>query len=309
MEKLLVQISIRSCDFGVVHPLAYDFLVHRLGGLKLAFRILFWDYRLIKENVKFGETLRRLTASIDDGILSLNIVMLKEKICRLFSFSSDVVFTMTYVDEDGDVVILATDDDLRDIGRQSLDPLRITVNLSNGTPAESSVETWDYFDTRDINTIPASASSSTETKTTSTTVSATTDPTTTTSTTASTTAVTTTASATTTSSPWQQKSRHNEQKFLQQLQLQQQHFQQLQLQNHHAQVDETMRENTRLLQEEQNKVAREAEAAKMLAEDTRQAGSSQVYHPPPKMYCPTTPQVFAPGPTPTLATTSRCQNL
>ncbi|PWA53218.1 Phox/Bem1p [Artemisia annua] len=82
--------------------------------------------------------------------------MLKEKICRLFSFSSDVVFTMTYVDEDGDVVILATDDDLRDIGRQSLDPLRITVNLSNGTPAESSVGTWDYFDTRDINTIPAS---------------------------------------------------------------------------------------------------------------------------------------------------------
>ncbi|GJX20438.1 protein NBR1 [Tanacetum coccineum] len=52
--------------------------------------------------------------------------MLKEKIRRLLSFGSNVVFTMTYADEDGDMVILATEDDLRDILPQSLNPLRIT---------------------------------------------------------------------------------------------------------------------------------------------------------------------------------------
>ncbi|GKD95065.1 protein NBR1, partial [Tanacetum coccineum] len=78
--------------------------------------------------VKFGETLRRLIASVDGNALSLNIVMLKEKIRRLLSFGSNVVFTMTYADEDGDMVILATEDDLRDILPQSLNPLRITVN-------------------------------------------------------------------------------------------------------------------------------------------------------------------------------------
>lgn len=36
---------------------------------------------------------------------------------------------MTYVDEDGDMVNLAADDDLDDVVKQSLNPLRITVNL------------------------------------------------------------------------------------------------------------------------------------------------------------------------------------
>ncbi|PWA82065.1 PB1 domain, Zinc finger, ZZ-type, UBA-like, Next to BRCA1, central domain protein [Artemisia annua] len=64
--------------------------------------------------VKHGETLRRFNASIDDNKLSLEIVMLQNKIRRLF-FESNVRFTMTYVDEDGDVITLATNDDLHDI--------------------------------------------------------------------------------------------------------------------------------------------------------------------------------------------------
>ncbi|XP_076927625.1 protein JOKA2-like isoform X2 [Bidens hawaiensis] len=79
--------------------------------------------------VRFGETLRRLNVSINAGKLELDMVLLKEKIRSFFSFGSDVEFTMTYIDEDGDAVTLADDDDLRDVVTQSLNPLRITVNL------------------------------------------------------------------------------------------------------------------------------------------------------------------------------------
>ncbi|KAI3726991.1 hypothetical protein L1987_66798 [Smallanthus sonchifolius] len=88
--------------------------------------------------VKFGETLRRFNASINDKKLVLDSVMLREKIRSLFSFGSDVEFTLTYVDEDGDVVTLADDDDLHDVVRQSLNPLRITVNLTSGDSSGNS---------------------------------------------------------------------------------------------------------------------------------------------------------------------------
>ncbi|KAI7754795.1 hypothetical protein M8C21_018794 [Ambrosia artemisiifolia] len=81
--------------------------------------------------VKFGETLRRFNASVNDKKLALDISMLREKIRGLFSFGPDVEFTMTYVDEDGDVVTLADDDDLHDVVSQSLNPVRITVNLNS----------------------------------------------------------------------------------------------------------------------------------------------------------------------------------
>ncbi|KAL9996333.1 putative PB1 domain, Zinc finger, ZZ-type, UBA-like superfamily, immunoglobulin-like protein [Helianthus debilis subsp. tardiflorus] len=88
--------------------------------------------------VKFGETLRRFIASVNDKKLALDIDMLMEKIRGLFSFGSDVEFTMTYVDEDGDVVTLADDDDLHDVVRQSLNPVRITVNLKSSNSNASS---------------------------------------------------------------------------------------------------------------------------------------------------------------------------
>ncbi|KAK9054544.1 hypothetical protein SSX86_025622 [Deinandra increscens subsp. villosa] len=83
--------------------------------------------------VRFGETLRRLNVSINDKKLVFDMAMLKEKIRSLFGFDSDVEFTMTYVDEDDDVVTLADDDDLHDVVRQSLNPLRVTVSLLNNS--------------------------------------------------------------------------------------------------------------------------------------------------------------------------------
>ncbi|KAL4584885.1 hypothetical protein LXL04_009495 [Taraxacum kok-saghyz] len=86
--------------------------------------------------VKFGETLRRFTASINDKKLDLDVVALRAKIRSFFNFNPDVAFTLTYVDEDGDAVTLADDDDLHDVVRQSLNPLRLTVTLpkDNNTP-------------------------------------------------------------------------------------------------------------------------------------------------------------------------------
>ncbi|GJW35018.1 protein NBR1 [Tanacetum coccineum] len=86
-----------------------------------------------EEEVKYGETLRRFTSSVDENKLALDIAMLRSKIRTLFAFDSNVEFTMTYVDEDGDSVTLADDDDVRDVVRQSLNPLRITVTLNNGS--------------------------------------------------------------------------------------------------------------------------------------------------------------------------------
>ncbi|KAK1422357.1 hypothetical protein QVD17_25423 [Tagetes erecta] len=88
--------------------------------------------------VKYGETLRRLIVSISESKLVLDMVMLKEKIHSFFNFGSSVVFTMTYVDEDGDMVTLVDDDDLLDVVRQSLNPLRITVNLNSSNLNEPS---------------------------------------------------------------------------------------------------------------------------------------------------------------------------
>lgn len=65
----------------------------------------------------------------NDRKLNLDMVMLKNKICSLFGFRSDIEFTMTYVDVDGDAITLVDDADLRDVVRQALNPLRITVKL------------------------------------------------------------------------------------------------------------------------------------------------------------------------------------
>jgi len=49
---------------------------------------------------------------------------LREKILNLFNFPADCDLALTYIDEDGDVVTLADDDDLRDVMRQNLKFLR-----------------------------------------------------------------------------------------------------------------------------------------------------------------------------------------
>ncbi|KAK1359658.1 Agamous MADS-box protein [Heracleum sosnowskyi] len=79
--------------------------------------------------VKFGETLRRFNASITGEELDLTMDGLRRNINSLFNFPCDSELTLTYLDEDGDVVTLADDNDLEDIGRQHLNPLRISVTL------------------------------------------------------------------------------------------------------------------------------------------------------------------------------------
>lgn len=79
--------------------------------------------------VKFGETLRRFNVSIIGEELDINMNGLRQNINSLFNFPRDSELTLTYLDEDGDIVTLADDSDLDDIGRQRLNPLRISATL------------------------------------------------------------------------------------------------------------------------------------------------------------------------------------
>lgn len=54
---------------------------------------------------------------------------LREKVHSLYSFPVGSELVLTYMDEDKDVVTLADEEDLNDIVRQYLNPLRITVKL------------------------------------------------------------------------------------------------------------------------------------------------------------------------------------
>lgn len=83
--------------------------------------------------VKFGDTLRRFSVPLDplNGGLDLDMAGLRAKVLSLFNFPADADLTLTYVDEDGDVVTLVDDEDMRDMMRQSLKFLRIDVQLSN----------------------------------------------------------------------------------------------------------------------------------------------------------------------------------
>ncbi|KAK4375677.1 hypothetical protein RND71_006354 [Anisodus tanguticus] len=88
--------------------------------------------------VKYGETLRRFNVCVADDKLGLNMDGLREKIFQLFNFPPDSELTLTYIDEDGDVVTIVDDEDLQDIVRQELDPLRISVRLNTEKISRSS---------------------------------------------------------------------------------------------------------------------------------------------------------------------------
>ncbi|KAJ8752073.1 hypothetical protein K2173_001100 [Erythroxylum novogranatense] len=82
--------------------------------------------------VKCGDILRRFNTSVNEyGELGLDMVGLRSKIQGLFNFPPDSDFTLTYIDEDGDVVTLVDDDDLADVMRQNLKFLRIDVLVRN----------------------------------------------------------------------------------------------------------------------------------------------------------------------------------
>ncbi|KAL2539577.1 ubiquitin-associated (UBA)/TS-N domain-containing protein [Abeliophyllum distichum] len=80
--------------------------------------------------VKYGDTLRRFNAPVVNQEFDLNMDGLREKILSLFNFAPNTELTLTYIDEDSDVVALVDDEDLRDVVRQALNPLRITVKLN-----------------------------------------------------------------------------------------------------------------------------------------------------------------------------------
>ncbi|XP_010663097.1 protein JOKA2 isoform X2 [Vitis vinifera] len=81
--------------------------------------------------VKYGNTLRRFNACLDEnGELDLDINGLRAKVITLFNLVPDADLTLTYIDEDGDVVTLVDDEDLHDVMRQRLKFLRITVLLN-----------------------------------------------------------------------------------------------------------------------------------------------------------------------------------
>ncbi|CAH9108044.1 unnamed protein product [Cuscuta europaea] len=98
--------------------------------------------------VKRGDTLRRFKAPVVNETLGLNINELKEKILQLFQIPSNTEITLTYTDEDDEEVTLADDDDLTDIVKQELDPLRISVKLNaerNDVPSERPPSTQSSF--------------------------------------------------------------------------------------------------------------------------------------------------------------------
>ncbi|KAL9227482.1 hypothetical protein vseg_003165 [Gypsophila vaccaria] len=87
--------------------------------------------------VKYEDTLRRLNVAVcGDGQLNLNMEGLRLKVSSLFNLPAD--FRLTYEDEDGDVVTLVDDDDLNDLLRQFLNPVRIFVHLHSDQSAQSS---------------------------------------------------------------------------------------------------------------------------------------------------------------------------
>ncbi|XP_042498272.1 protein JOKA2-like [Macadamia integrifolia] len=82
--------------------------------------------------VKYGNTLRRYSVDAkEDASVDLNMALLRVKILSLFKFSPDADLSLTYIDEDEDVVTLVDDDDLRDAIKQCLNPLRINVLLNS----------------------------------------------------------------------------------------------------------------------------------------------------------------------------------
>lgn len=76
--------------------------------------------------------LRRFSVPVHQyNKLDLDINGLRAKILNLFNFSPDADVTLTYIDEDGDIVTLVSDDDLHDVMRQQLKFLRIDVHLKS----------------------------------------------------------------------------------------------------------------------------------------------------------------------------------
>lgn len=90
------------------------------------------DSRDLVVKVKYGDTLKRFNARVNGSRFDHDLPALRLKIASAFKFSPDAEFILTYTDEDGDVVMLDDDNDLRDAAiNQKLNPLRINVQLKS----------------------------------------------------------------------------------------------------------------------------------------------------------------------------------
>ncbi|KAL0698376.1 hypothetical protein Bca4012_054498 [Brassica carinata] len=89
--------------------------------------------------VSHGGVLRRFRVSVNaSGQLDLDMAALRGKIARLFNFPLDADFSLTYSDEDGDVVALVDDNDLLDVTNQRLKFLKINVQFNTTSTAPES---------------------------------------------------------------------------------------------------------------------------------------------------------------------------
>ena len=81
--------------------------------------------------------LRRFRVPVKaNGELDLDMASLRGKIAALFNLPNDG-FSLTYSDEDGDVVALVDDNDLFDVTNQRLKFLKINVQLNTGVTTNS----------------------------------------------------------------------------------------------------------------------------------------------------------------------------
>ncbi|KAG2256336.1 hypothetical protein Bca4012_093419 [Brassica carinata] len=91
---------------------------------------------LVVKVVSYGGVLRRFRVSVNaNGQLDLDMAALRGKIASLFNLSVDADFSLTYSDEDGDVVALVDDNDLFDVTNQRLKFLKIHVQSNTNSVA------------------------------------------------------------------------------------------------------------------------------------------------------------------------------
>ncbi|XP_078433560.1 ubiquitin-associated (UBA)/TS-N domain-containing protein / octicosapeptide/Phox/Bemp1 (PB1) domain-containing protein isoform X2 [Wolffia australiana] len=82
--------------------------------------------------VKYGNILRRFTVNVRGSQMDHDVNKLKAKISALFDLGPETSYSLTYTDEDGDLVTLVNDEELYDaVVGQRMNPLRINVQLSS----------------------------------------------------------------------------------------------------------------------------------------------------------------------------------
>ncbi|KAJ4766235.1 NBR1-like protein [Rhynchospora pubera] len=78
--------------------------------------------------VKYGDIIKHIHGSLNCQQLNLNVARLWSKIREWFSITPDKGFVLTYVDADGDTILLRDDADLHDaLIKQGLNPLKIDI--------------------------------------------------------------------------------------------------------------------------------------------------------------------------------------